>query len=363
MSQHSPLLSIGIPTYKRRLHLDILLRHLCPQLTPDAEVIIVENPSVDESESLVATYKQKMPSLRYIRNETNIFLNGSYKVVFEQATAPWVIVLGDDEIPAPYFVQTLIKQINYDDADLLLCNFQKYTATGLYGPPSQLFSTPFEGAHSFCDDESLCAYFDSVINLSGVFSFISNVVLRKQVAQEYAIPEFLKSASFPHAWRCLQMLRGGARLRYVSTTPIYSIRGNDSKDFSDLIQRAWLDISGYQTIGHDIFGQQPEVLHSLMSVVVRELRGYVASSLPRACVYRIFSKKDSWENFITWMQQYGGTLPTPLKHVQAFSRVFDVLEKTCKPLLGGIMRHMYKDCTSQRRFSKSTWLHNAHLDR
>lgn len=69
-----PLLSICIPTYNRGYILKEVLQHYInnPEFDPDVELVISDNCSTDDTETICRKYVAKNPRIRYFRNEHNI---------------------------------------------------------------------------------------------------------------------------------------------------------------------------------------------------------------------------------------------------------------------------------------------------
>ena len=97
-----PLLSIAIPTWNRAKTLDKALTFLIPQLyefANEIELIISDNASSDETESIIRKYKEENSKLNFIsnRNEENIQFFGNFTKCRELANGRYIWVLSDDD--------------------------------------------------------------------------------------------------------------------------------------------------------------------------------------------------------------------------------------------------------------------------
>jgi abequosyltransferase len=96
------LLSICIPTYNRADYLNICINSITSQYQDlpvnQLEVIIIDNDSKDNTKEIVYSYINKGYGIQYIKNETNIGLDGNITKAFDVATGKYVLIFGDDDL-------------------------------------------------------------------------------------------------------------------------------------------------------------------------------------------------------------------------------------------------------------------------
>jgi abequosyltransferase len=113
----SPLLSITIPTYNRAPFLAELLTCLHPQLcrpsiAVQAELIISDNASTDDTPAIVAAFKQRGLSLRYLRNPENLGSDSNFLQCIDLALGKYVWVLGDDDLLTPEAIPQILSMLS-----------------------------------------------------------------------------------------------------------------------------------------------------------------------------------------------------------------------------------------------------------
>lgn len=112
----SPVLSIAIPTFNRarylELTLDSLQRDLQTIKAGRVEVLVSDNASPDATPAVVAKMIAAGLPIRSIRNETNIGSDANIAQVFNMAAAPYVLILGDDDILMPGALAFLLKELS-----------------------------------------------------------------------------------------------------------------------------------------------------------------------------------------------------------------------------------------------------------
>jgi abequosyltransferase len=98
----NPILSIVIPTYNRARFLALALEGLREEISnvaPDSvEVIVSDNASEDDTAAVVEAAIAHGLSLRAIRNPNNLGSDANIAQVFNMASAPYVLILGDDDL-------------------------------------------------------------------------------------------------------------------------------------------------------------------------------------------------------------------------------------------------------------------------
>ncbi|MHB8635070.1 MAG: glycosyltransferase family 2 protein [Fimbriimonadaceae bacterium] len=126
-------LTIAIPTYDRPVALAKTLGALAPQLTADVELLVLDNASPTPAQ--LPPEASSASERRLIRHATNIGATGNVLRCFEEASAPWIWVLGDDDMPVHDAVRVALKAIHEHDQAVAI-NFNS-----VYGAGSQDFST------------------------------------------------------------------------------------------------------------------------------------------------------------------------------------------------------------------------------
>jgi abequosyltransferase len=97
-----PRLTISIPTYNRSKYLGDTLRQLHSELAGcvggEVELIVSDNASPDETESVVTRVIESGLELTYIRNKENIGSDANIAQCFNLAQGKYVLTLGDDDL-------------------------------------------------------------------------------------------------------------------------------------------------------------------------------------------------------------------------------------------------------------------------
>lgn len=109
--ENNPILSLCFPTYNRCVFLGKQLERLfsiSSLLLEKVEIIVSDNCSTDDTESIVRDYIERGFSIKYYKNSHNLGMDGNFVSCFKKATGKYVWLLGDDDILIePRFEQLL----------------------------------------------------------------------------------------------------------------------------------------------------------------------------------------------------------------------------------------------------------------
>ena len=109
-SSSCPLVTIGISTYNRaRGYLPHALGSAVAQSYPSLEIVVSDNCSTDDTEAVVAGFAD--PRIRYFRQATNIGANNNFNFCLSQARGAYFLLLHDDDLIDPDFVQTCVTSV------------------------------------------------------------------------------------------------------------------------------------------------------------------------------------------------------------------------------------------------------------
>ena len=90
-----PLISVIVPTRERCETFHSALKTICGQDFADAEFIVSDNVSEDNTADVVASFND--PRLRYIRTPKRLGMSGNYGFALGHARGTYVTILGDDD--------------------------------------------------------------------------------------------------------------------------------------------------------------------------------------------------------------------------------------------------------------------------
>lgn len=108
------ILSIAIPTLNRVNYLRFTIDSFVNQMGPfsdDVEIAICSNACEDNTSEVAREYEKKYSFIRYKECDNRVSLGNSFKRTVDFACGDYLILWGDDDIPAPYLIGYLLQRI------------------------------------------------------------------------------------------------------------------------------------------------------------------------------------------------------------------------------------------------------------
>lgn len=109
------IISIVIPTLNRRDYLLFTVEHFIPQIERNldkVELIVCNNASDDDTDLHMVQLVKKYPFINYYYYKERVELGRSFRRSIDNASGMYGIFWGDDDIPAPFFIEILLSVIN-----------------------------------------------------------------------------------------------------------------------------------------------------------------------------------------------------------------------------------------------------------
>lgn len=114
----TPKVSIGIPVYNGGSFIRETLDSLLVQTFTDFELIISDNASTDETETICREYVEKDRRIRYVRQVNNLGAYPNFEFVLHEAVGEYFMWVASDDLQKPTFVEKLVSIL---DQDTMLC--------------------------------------------------------------------------------------------------------------------------------------------------------------------------------------------------------------------------------------------------
>lgn len=118
-------LSIAIPTLNRVKLLEFTLENFIPQIMPfanEVELIIVNNNSDDNTSTIMKAYAEGYRFIHFYDCNDRLPLGEQFKRTVNLSNGEFVILWGDDDIPAPFLITYLLNLITEIDCNLYYFN-------------------------------------------------------------------------------------------------------------------------------------------------------------------------------------------------------------------------------------------------
>ena len=197
-SATAPLLSVAIPHYKHRRHLQVVLDSLLPQTFDDFEIVISDDQSPDDSAAVIpALLRDAGRAFRYYRQPHNLGYDGNVRFCLAASRGRYVLLLGnDDALTTPTALQDLadaLRALGYPEVAI---TNHRDCATGQV--TRRALATKILGA----GPDAAARFFRS-------FSFVSGLVFERAAAARHETARWDRSVYYQIYLACRIAAAGG----------------------------------------------------------------------------------------------------------------------------------------------------------
>lgn len=223
MSPFGPRLSILLPTFNRAGFLPEAIRAICAQTFTDWELVIVDDGSTDETESVVRALTATLSQPVSYRKQANAGAYGARNTCLDLATAPLVAFYDSDDVWLPHHLADSVAALdaNPDVAWVYAaCRIVNYGSGAVLDPDTFLLAgipRPFRrlrqqirgNLHVFADDTVVaCALRD------GLYCGLQNSVIRRSVFDGVRFEAVSRNEAEDQLF-VIRALKRGHRLGYL----------------------------------------------------------------------------------------------------------------------------------------------------
>ena len=195
-----PGLSVVVPVYGVEKYLRMCLDSLVAQTLHDLEIVVVNDCSPDDSESIILEYQARDARIRYIAHTENLGLGGARNTGIRHATGEWITFVDSDDFVDIECYEAALAAIDRYDADGAVFPVVKFDdETGEEDHTSFPFNEPFNNPTVF---DTGVPYFRTV------GPTVSNKLFRRSDVLEHGIwfPERLKHEDEEFSFKYVAMV-------------------------------------------------------------------------------------------------------------------------------------------------------------
>ena len=264
-------LSICIPTYNRAALIGKTLESIIAQATGDVEIVVSDNASTDNTAEVIKGFTAKFPRLVYVQQEINKGADANFMNVVSNASGEYCWLLGSDDVMKAGALRKVLEELSAAPAVLLTNRLE----CDLYLRPLRVrdwLSTPEKKrSFEFTTDESTAQYFKLVDTLGGAFSFLSSIVVQRNLWNAVPMDQQFMGTAYSHVYKIISMLLQGGKLVYIRDWTVYCRLDNDTTFSKDgYLRRVMLDIDGYHALATVLLHDKPQATEALFNILQRQ---------------------------------------------------------------------------------------------
>jgi glycosyltransferase involved in cell wall biosynthesis len=122
MAYTSDDIQIFVPTYNREIMIQDTLASLLSQTVKGLDITILDNSDNDKTQKLI---EENYPGIKYIKTPNGVRL-ANLTAARELASKPYLMMLHDDDILNPYYIENILKVVNNYENTVLVCARYNY---------------------------------------------------------------------------------------------------------------------------------------------------------------------------------------------------------------------------------------------
>ena len=124
--KHIYKVSIIIPVYNTYQYLEDCLNSVCNQTLKDIEILIINDKSTDNSDTIIKKFENKDNRIRVINNNTNLGLARSRNLAIKEAKGEFIFFLDSDDLIELNLLEILYNIIKENKSDIVLYGIKNY---------------------------------------------------------------------------------------------------------------------------------------------------------------------------------------------------------------------------------------------
>ena len=226
-SPATPKLALCIPTYNRGAYIEQAIRGIAVQMPASGvEIVVVDNHSTDDTESIVHRLQGEVAALRYFKREVNVGADRNVIEAGDYSDSEYFWIFGSDDTMPPGALDLVLHAIGDGRCNLILgdandCDLD-LRQTGVLK-----FLKGEARDFDFSQLADVQAFLDATTMTASLFGFISSMVYKRAAWDRIPMSLYTLGTAYPQVFRSLDLVfRAGGPWRYLAR-PIANNRRNN----------------------------------------------------------------------------------------------------------------------------------------
>jgi abequosyltransferase len=264
-------LTICIPTYNREIYIASTLQKILDQNFNGLQVVISDNASNDNTESIVAEFNKKGLAIKYFRWPINMGADKNYLKAADLADGEYIWFLGSDDWIIPGAVDVVVSKCESLCSDIYLCSeYLCDIEMRPYGVHYLLGDNIPDTTFKFPSDDQFLKYFNLAQSHSALFGYLSSIIVKRERWSSVVYDPKYDGTLYSHMYILYMIVFGGATLHYISMPLVMWRSGNDSFGGKGRITERYLaDMIGFKMIIDDFFKFEPQITKAFVGAFRR----------------------------------------------------------------------------------------------
>jgi abequosyltransferase len=270
------LISFCIPTYNRCEYLRSTIESILNEIETSGnidrvQICISDNNSTDGTEDMINELKAETKvQIVYSKNKINIGFDKNILKVASLSSAKYIWLFGSDDHIIEGSLVKMLDILDKEKSDVYLCNRVQCDINLKpikYDWASNSLKTRFDSTF----DSDLVEYFNSCTGLLGVFSFISSLVVNKEIWSQQKFDEKFNGFVYSHVFMILGMIVfNKSNISYIKDSLVFCRQNDDIIRNEGIVRRILLDITAYSEFAKYFFHGNKKIYNSFVRTIRKE---------------------------------------------------------------------------------------------
>jgi abequosyltransferase len=279
VSDESPSLSIGIPTYNFAEFLPATFQSILAQDGSDeVELVVLDGASTDETPVIMAEFCAKHPQIRYYRLAAKGGIDRDMAKVMELVTTDYCWLFSSDDLMSDGALRMALNEIK-SGYDVYLCKHMECLKdmTPLWEHP--ILKPDVAGTFELSNPSERIGYFERAVNSEAFFSFMGGLIVKRAAWNRVPLNEEFVGSCWAHAARLFELMTSKLRVKY--TGRVFLRRRGENDSFSDrgLVRRYQLQVEGFHKLGDRFFGHDSREARAIRRAILSEFNRWIVLRL------------------------------------------------------------------------------------
>lgn len=125
-NKKSPLISIGMPVFNGAEYVEGAIKSIIAQTMTDFELVICDNASTDDTETICRRYAENDARIHYYRNKKNIGAHPNYNLTFEHTSGKYFKWAPHDDLLHPEFLKKCVTALEETPESVVCQSYLQY---------------------------------------------------------------------------------------------------------------------------------------------------------------------------------------------------------------------------------------------
>lgn len=186
MNNSQDLISVIIPVYNTGKYLNKCFDSVINQTYKNIEIILINDGSTDNSDSICLEYKNKDSRIVYIKKE-NEGVSKARNTALDIVKGKYIAFVDSDDFIEEDYIEKMINAIRKNDADLCECNMNKLNVDNEIIGSTNLYNAIIEGKEKVKWDFA---------NYNNAMDYVANKLIKRDTIGEERFSDLIVSEDY-----------------------------------------------------------------------------------------------------------------------------------------------------------------------